>query len=70
MPMQAHEIEELLRETFPHKSLPPHFGFQRAASLLEQQGAYKRAIEICKRAERQGWRSGSANSSGVLSTLV
>lgn len=51
----AAQAAEALRERFPGKPLPPHFGYQRTASLLEEQGAYGRAAEICRQAKEQGW---------------
>jgi hypothetical protein len=51
----AAQAAEALRERFPGKPLPSHFGYQRTASLLEEQGAYGRASEICRQAKEQGW---------------
>ena len=51
----AAEAAEALRAKSPEKLLPAHLGFQRTASILEKRGAYEQAIEICRRAKRQGW---------------
>ena len=51
----AAETAQALREKFGDRPLPPHFGFQRAASILEKRAAYKQALEICRRARQQGW---------------
>lgn len=46
---------ELLRELRPEAPLPPHLGFQQLAILLEKEGSYTKAIELCKEARDQGW---------------
>jgi len=51
----AAQAAEALREAFPQKPLPAHFGFQRTASTLEKRKAYEQALEICRQAKRQGW---------------
>jgi len=51
----ATEAAEALHEAFPGRPLPAHFGFQRSASILEQRKAYEQALEICRRAKKQGW---------------
>ncbi len=51
----AAQAAEALRDRFPGKPLPSHFGYQRTASLLEEQGALGRAAEICRQAKEQGW---------------
>lgn len=39
----------------PGKPLPAHLGFQKLAILLEKEGAFAKAIEVCKEAREQGW---------------
>ncbi|MBN2132349.1 MAG: hypothetical protein JW741_22805 [Sedimentisphaerales bacterium] len=51
----AAQAAEALQEAFPERPLPAHFGFQRAASILEQRKAYEQALKICRRAKQQGW---------------
>lgn len=35
--------------------LPSHVGFEQLVIILEKQGEYDRAIELCKLANQQGW---------------
>ncbi len=39
----------------PHEALPAHLGYLTLAVLLEQEGSYRKAIELCKQARDQGW---------------
>ncbi|MDI6450730.1 hypothetical protein [Anaerobaca lacustris] len=39
----------------PHEALPAHLGYLTLAVLLEQEGSYRKAIEICRQARDQGW---------------
>ncbi len=39
----------------PQESLPAHLGYLTLAVLLEQEGSYRKAIEVCKQARDQGW---------------
>lgn len=49
------EAAEAFRHRYPEEPLPVHLGYLNVASVLEQQGAYTRAIEICKQAQSEGW---------------
>ena len=51
----AAEAAQILRELRPQESLPTHLGFQQLAILLEREGSYSQAIEVCKQAREQGW---------------
>jgi hypothetical protein len=51
----APQALESFRKKCPHEALPIHLGYQQAATILEQQGAYTQAIEICRKAESEGW---------------
>jgi hypothetical protein len=42
-------------EKSPCEPLPTHLGYLQAANILEQQGAYAQAIEICRQAQSEGW---------------
>lgn len=35
-----------------------HVGFEQYAIILDKQGRYQEAIDICRQAERQGWMGG------------
>jgi len=51
----APRATEAFRRKAPSSALPTHLGYLQAANMLEQQGAYLRAIEICRQAETEGW---------------
>jgi len=51
----APQAAAAFREKYPDKPLPAHLGYQQAATMLEQQGAYAPAIEVCRQAESEGW---------------
>lgn len=55
------------RKLRPHEALPMHFGFHKLATLLEKEGSYTRAIEICKQARDQGW---SGNWTWTIGSLA
>jgi hypothetical protein len=44
-----------LRKLRPDKPLPTHLGYLQASTLLEQEGRYEPAIELCKQAQAEGW---------------
>lgn len=49
------EVAKVFSEKYPDKPLPIHLGYLHAATTLEQQGSYSRAIEICRQAQAEGW---------------
>lgn len=51
----ATAVAEAFRHQRPQDPLPMHLGFQKLAGLLEMEGSYTRAIEICREAQDQGW---------------
>ena len=51
----APEAARALHEQRPRQPLPIHVGFQTLAILLDKEGSYAKAIEICKQARFQGW---------------
>jgi hypothetical protein len=51
----ARIVAQALRDVRPKEPLPVHLGFQQLAFLLEKEGSYTKAIEICKEARDQGW---------------
>jgi hypothetical protein len=51
----ASKAVQAFREKCPEQPLPTHLGYLQAATILEQQGAYAQAIEICRQAEAEGW---------------
>ncbi len=51
----APQAAKVFREKYPGKPLPAHLGYLQATTMLEQQGAYARAIEVCRQAESEGW---------------
>jgi len=51
----SHEVVKAFSERYPDKPLPIHLGYLHAATTLEQQGAFSRAMEICREAQAEGW---------------
>jgi hypothetical protein len=51
----APDAAQMLRKLRPDKPLPTHLGYLQASVLLEQEGRYEPAIELCKRAQAEGW---------------
>jgi hypothetical protein len=51
----APEAARRLREARPDEPLPIHLGYQQASALLEQDGAYEPALQLCKQAQAAGW---------------
>jgi hypothetical protein len=51
----APEAARLLRQMRPDEPLPTHLGYQQASALLEQEGAYEPALELCRQAQAGGW---------------
>jgi hypothetical protein len=46
---------QAFRDLRPQEALPMHLGYQTMAVLLEKEGSYTKAIEICRQARDQGW---------------
>jgi hypothetical protein len=51
----APEAARVLRERSAGAALPTHLGYLQAATMLEQQGAYAQALELCREAKAEGW---------------
>jgi hypothetical protein len=51
----APEAARALRQKRPGELLPTHLGYLQASALLEQEGRYETAIELCKQAQAEGW---------------
>ncbi len=51
----APEAAQALRQARPDEPLPTHLGYLQASALLEQEGRYEPAIELCHQAEKGGW---------------
>jgi hypothetical protein len=51
----APRAAEAFRRKSPCDPLPTHIGYLQAATMLEQQGAYAQAIELCRAGKAQGW---------------
>ena len=51
----APQAAQALRVRSPAEPLPTHLGYLVAATVLEQQGAYAQALELCREAKAQGW---------------
>lgn len=51
----APEAADAFRAAYPNAPLPGHKGYQQLAIILEKQGRFDEVIELCLRAEQQGW---------------
>ena len=51
----APEAAQALRQMRSDEPLPTHLGYLQASALLEQEGRYEPAIELCKQAQAAGW---------------
>ncbi len=51
----APEVAQALRRARPAEPLPTHLGYLQASALLELEGRYEPAIELCHQAEKEGW---------------
>ncbi len=51
----APNAAKALRQMHPDGPLPNHLGYQQASALLEQEGLYEPAIELCRQAHSGGW---------------
>lgn len=40
---------------YPEQSLPAHAGYSQLRIILEKQGKFEQAIELCEQAKSQGW---------------
>lgn len=43
------------RKEYKDSPLPSHKGYQQLAIILEKQGKFDGTIELCRKAEKQGW---------------
>ena len=51
----APQVAAAFHEAYPDKPLPPHIGYEMMAAILEKQGDYAQAIDLCKQARSQNW---------------
>jgi tetratricopeptide (TPR) repeat protein len=51
----SEEAATAFRKEYGDGQLPAHKGYQQLAIILDKQGEYDEAIEICQRAIQQGW---------------
>lgn len=51
----APEAAKAFLKEYPEQSLPAHAGYSQLRIILEKQGKFDEAIELCKKAEQQGW---------------
>lgn len=40
---------------YPRQTLPAHVGYTQLAIIFKKKGEYKKVIEICEQAKKQGW---------------
>ena len=63
----ATRVAVAFQDKRPGQDLPLHMGFQMMAVLLEQEGSFAQAIDLCKQARFQGW---SGNWTWRIGTLA
>lgn len=51
----APEAASAFLKEYPHQSLPAHAGYRQLRIILEKQGKFNEAIDLCERAKTQGW---------------
>lgn len=51
----APEAAKAFLKEYPGQSLPAHVGYTQLAIILKKQGEYKKLIEVCEQAKKQGW---------------
>ncbi len=51
----APQVAQAFHERHRQQTLPIHVGFQTMVILLDGEGSYAQAIELCKQARFQGW---------------
>jgi tetratricopeptide (TPR) repeat protein len=51
----APQAAQTFLKEYPNQSLPAHAGYSQLRIILEKQGKYDEAIELCNQANAQGW---------------
>lgn len=51
----AEKAAKAFRSKYKDSPLPGHKGYQQLAIILEKQGQFDEAIELCRKANKQGW---------------
>ncbi len=51
----APEAAKAFLKEYPHQTLPAHVGYTQLAIIFKKQGKYKKLMEICEQAKKQGW---------------
>ncbi|MBS0235354.1 MAG: hypothetical protein JSR99_17940 [Proteobacteria bacterium] len=51
----APKAADAFRAAYPDAPLPGHKGYEQLAIILEKQGRFAEAIDLCQLAEEQGW---------------
>jgi len=46
---------QAFQKAYPWQSLPAHGGYTQLSIILKKQGDYKKIIELCGQAKKQGW---------------
>lgn len=51
----APQAAKAFLKEYPHQPLPAHAGYRQLRIILEKQGKFDEAIELCEQAKQQGW---------------
>ena len=51
----AEKAAKAFRREYKDSPLPSHKGYQQLAIILEKQGKFDETIELCRKADKQGW---------------
>ena len=51
----APKAAKAFRTEYKDSSLPSHQGYKQLAIILEKQGHFREAIELCVQADKEGW---------------
>lgn len=51
----APQAAKALLKEYPEQELPAHAGYSQLRIILEKQGKFDEAIEVCEQAKKQGW---------------
>jgi tetratricopeptide (TPR) repeat protein len=53
----APQAAQAFQKEYPGEILPAHAGYSQLRIILEKQGKFDEAIELCEQAKQQGWSS-------------
>lgn len=51
----ASKVVKAFLKEYPNQPLPAHRGYQQLSIILDKQGKYQEAIDLCEQAKQEGW---------------